>query len=174
MASRSSALLHVGGVVTAGVSGGDPYVPKLRRRSSAAGCDPGPGFDRARAACHERALPRAPVAIRCAGVGGGAGSAGCWGWGAIVSRRGSGGPSRTLFDLCPEIDLTSLGMPGCSLYVDDLHILWPPSSGFGTASQSSSSTLARPRVARCSTRSRSRWTLAPTATDRLLRMASKA
>ena len=49
------------------------------RLSRAAGCDPGPGFDRAGAAGHERALPRAPAAIRGAGVGGGAGSAGWWG-----------------------------------------------------------------------------------------------
>ena len=49
-------------------------------------------FDRAGAACHERALLRAPVAIRGAGVGGGAGSAGWWGLlarGLIGARDGA-------------------------------------------------------------------------------------
>ena len=40
----------VGGAIAAGVSGGDFYVPKLRRSASAAGSDQGPGFDRAGAA----------------------------------------------------------------------------------------------------------------------------
>ena len=58
-----------------GVRPGDLHVPKLRRSASAAGSDQGPGFDSAGAAGHERALPRAPAAIRGAGVGGGAGAA---------------------------------------------------------------------------------------------------
>jgi hypothetical protein len=87
-------LLHVGGAIAAGLSGGDLYVPKLRWGSSAAGSDQGPGFDRARAAGDERALPRAPVAVRRAGVGGGAGSAGWRGWlarGVIGARDGGSG-----------------------------------------------------------------------------------
>ena len=70
-----------------GVSGGDFYVPKLRRSASAAGSDQGPGFDRAGAAGHG-------AAIRGAGVGGGAGSAGWWGWlvwGVISARDGGAG-----------------------------------------------------------------------------------
>jgi hypothetical protein len=49
------------------------------------------GF-RAGAAGDERALPRAPAAIRRAGVGGGAGSAGWWGWLArgVISARDGG------------------------------------------------------------------------------------
>ena len=41
-----------------GVSGGDFYVPKLRRSASAAGSDQGPGFDRAEA---ERDLASVPL-----------------------------------------------------------------------------------------------------------------
>ena len=49
--------------------------------------------DRAVAAGHERALPRAPAAMGGAGVGAGAGSAGWW---------DSGGPSHPLNCLCPH------------------------------------------------------------------------
>jgi hypothetical protein len=62
-------------------------MPKLRWSASAAGSDQGPGFDRARAAGHG-------AAIRGAGVGGGAGSAGWWGWlarGVIGARDGGSG-----------------------------------------------------------------------------------
>ena len=70
------------------------YLTGLESSQESAGSDQGPGFDRAGAAGRERALPRAPAAIRGAGVGGGAGSAGWRGWlarGVISARDGGSG-----------------------------------------------------------------------------------
>jgi hypothetical protein len=72
----------VGGAVAAGVRRGDFYVPKLRWGSSAAGCDPGPEFNRARVAGDGLAVGGAAVGGRA----GSSGNLGVTGSGRILAR----------------------------------------------------------------------------------------